>query len=65
MVFLCGSLYNSSSNSDKRKVLNKYLSEKFENKLYCLIIDEFLNTDSIEDDSFSIKKMEEIISSIY
>ena len=64
MVFLCGSLYNSSSNSDKRKVLNKYLSEKFENKLYCLIIDEFLNTDSIEDDSFSIKKMEEIISSI-
>lgn len=64
ITFLCGPYYSKSDKTDRRNILLEFFDDKFNRRLIPLIIDDFVISDNIGDDSINIQLLEEIFALI-
>lgn len=64
IIFLCGPNYEKKNPSDRRVILQKYISNEFNNKYLPLVVDDFLIKNNINDSNISIQLMEEICAAV-
>lgn len=64
ITFLCGPFYSKNDNGDRRNILLDFFDEKFNRRIIPLIIDDFVISDNIKDDTINVQLLEEIFASI-
>lgn len=64
IAFLCGPYFDKNNSSDRRSILLNFLRKTYDERIICLIIDDFLISDNIRDPEINIQLLEEIFAAI-